>query len=125
MSKTNKQIVLDFYRDVFNGWDVSKVAEYVAPDYIQHNPTVEDGLEGFEKFIAFFTSMRPRCEIIRCDEAGDMVYVFFRCTLENGMVNKVMDIYRLADGKLQEHWDVVEHDVAQKEREAVNDNGIW
>lgn len=125
MAKSNKQIVMDFYRDVFNGWDVSKVAEYVAPDYIQHNPTVEDGLEGFEKFIAFFTSMRPRCEIIRCDEAGDMVYVFFRCTLGSGMVNKVMDIYRLADGKLQEHWDVVEHDVAQKEREAVNDNGIW
>ena len=45
---SNKQIVLNFYRDVFNGWDISKVAEYVAPGYIQHNPTVEDGLEGFE-----------------------------------------------------------------------------
>lgn len=121
----NKQLVLDFYRDVFNGWDLSKVADYVAKDYIQHNPGVKDGLVGFEEFIKFFTSMKPRCEIIRCDEAGDLVYVFFRCTLENGMVNKVMDIYRVADGKLAEHWDVVEHDVAQKEREALNDNGIW
>jgi predicted SnoaL-like aldol condensation-catalyzing enzyme len=122
---SNKQIVLDFYRDVFNGWDVSKVAEYVSPSYIQHNPTVKDGLEGFEKFIRFFTGLEPHCEIIRCDEVGDIVYVFFRCTLGNGMVNKVMDIYRLEDGMLAEHWDVVEHDVAKAERDAVNENGIW
>lgn len=95
---SNKQIVLDFYRDVFNGWDISKVAEYVAPGYIQHNPTVEDGLEGFEKFISFFTSLEPRCEILRCDEAGDIVYVFFRCTLGNDVVNKVMDMYRVENG---------------------------
>ncbi len=122
---SNKDIVLAFYRDVFNGHDTSKVADYVRPDYIQHNPTVEDGLEGFQKFIEFFCGMGPKCDIIRCDEVGDMVYVFFRCTLANGMVNKVMDMYRLEDGKLAEHWDVVEHDVAQKEKDAVNQNGIW
>lgn len=125
MARTNREVVLDFYRDVFNGWDVSKVADYVAEGYVQHNPTVEDGLAGFEKFIRFFVGLEPRCEIIRCDEAGDRVYVFFRCTLGNGIVNKVMDVYRLEDGMLAEHWDVVEHDVAQKERDIVNDNGIW
>ena len=122
---SNKQIILDFYRDVFNGWDISKVAEYVAPGYIQHNPTVEDGVEGFEKFISYFTSLEPRCEILRCDEAGDIVYVFFRCVFGNGMVNKVMDMYRVENGMLVEHWDVVEHDVAEKERNVVNENGIW
>lgn len=122
---SNRQIVLDFYRDVFNGWDVSKVSEYVSPGYIQHNPTVEDGLEGFEMFIKFFTSLKPRCEVIRCDEVGDIVYVFFRCTLGNGIVNKVVDVYRLEDGMLAEHWDVVEHDVAKKESESANRNGIW
>lgn len=95
---SNKQIVLNFYRDVFNGWDISKVAEYVAPGYIQHNPTVEDGLEGFEKFISLFTSLEPRCEILRCDEAGDIVCVFFRCALGNDVVNKVMDMYRVENG---------------------------
>jgi predicted SnoaL-like aldol condensation-catalyzing enzyme len=40
-----------------------------------------------------------------------MVYVFFKCTLANGIINKVCDIYRLENGKLAEHWDVVNHDV--------------
>ncbi|MBR6349316.1 MAG: hypothetical protein IKR67_02100, partial [Lachnospiraceae bacterium] len=42
------------------------------------------------------------------------VAVFFKCTCRaNGTINKVCDIYRLQDGKLAEHWDVVEHDVAE------------
>ena len=62
---------------------------------------------------------------MRCDWVGDLEYVFFRCTLANGTVNKVVDICRLEGGILAEHWDMVEHDVAQKERDAVNPNGIW
>jgi predicted SnoaL-like aldol condensation-catalyzing enzyme len=122
---TNKEIVLRFYDEVFNGWDLDRIDAYVREDYVQHNPTVRDGREGFREFMRFFTSMRPRCEVIRCDEVDDMVYVFFCCTLENGMVNKVMDMYRLEDGMLAEHWDVVEHDVAEKIENAVNDNGIF
>ena len=38
---TNKEIVLNFYRDFWNAHDVSTVAQYVHEDYIQHNPTVE------------------------------------------------------------------------------------
>ncbi|MBP3884966.1 MAG: nuclear transport factor 2 family protein [Olsenella sp.] len=122
---TNKEIVLRFYDEVFNGWDLDRIDAYVRENYVQHNPTVKDGREGFREFMQFFTGMKPRCEVIRCDEVGDMVYVFFRCTLENGVVNKVMDMYRLEDGMLAEHWDVVEHDVAEKIAGAVNDNGIF
>ena len=78
-----------------------------------------------EKFIKFFTLLKPRCEVIRCDEVGDIVYVFFRCTLGNGTVNKVVDIYRLEDGMLAEHWDVVEHDVAAKMAAGKNSHGIF
>lgn len=41
------------------------------------------------------------------------MYVFFKCTLENGSINKVVDIYRIEDGLLAEHWDVVEHHLEQ------------
>ena len=92
---TNKELMLKFYDEVFNGWDTSHLDQFVRPDYIQHNPTVEDGLEGFTKFIEFFTSMKPHVDIIRCDEVGDMVYVFFKCTMGNGMINKVVDMYRI------------------------------
>lgn len=122
---TNKELVLKFYDEVFNGWDTSHLDQFVRPDYIQHNPTVEDGLEGFTKFIEFFTSMKPHVDIIRCDEVGDMVYVFFKCTMGNGMINKVVDMYRVEDGRLAEHWDVVEHDVAAKMAAGKNSHGIF
>ena len=51
---TNKEIVLNFYRDVWNAHDDSKVAEYVCEDYVQHNPTVEQGRQGLLNFLKFF-----------------------------------------------------------------------
>ena len=41
----------------------------------------------------------------------DVVYVFFKCTLNNSHVNKVCDIHRLQDGQLAEYRDIVEHHV--------------
>ena len=38
-------------------------------------------------------------------EDGDNVCVFFRCVMENGVITKVFDLYRLEEGKLAEHWD--------------------
>ena len=57
---TNKEIVLNFYRDVWNAHDPSKVADYVHEDYIQHNPTVEQGREGLLKFLDFFFKKEAR-----------------------------------------------------------------
>ncbi len=108
---TNKEVVLKFYEEVFNAWDVSKLDEFMRDDYMQHNVGVEDGKAGFIKFTEKFFKMKPHMEIKKIFENEDHVAVFFKCTLENGSVNKVVDIYRLQDGKLAEHWDVVEHDV--------------
>ena len=108
---TNKEVVLKFYEEVFNGWDISNLETYMRPDYMQHNAGVEDGMEGFKKFAAKFLAMKPHMEIKQIFENEDSVAVFFKCTLGDGTVNKVVDIYRLEGGKLAEHWDVVEHDI--------------
>ena len=108
---TNKEIVLKFYEEVFNGWDMSAIDKYIREDYIQHNPNAETGREGFKKFASFFLGLKPHMDIRLIGEDGDIVYVFFKCTLGSGAVNKVCDIYRLEDGMIAEHWDVVEHDV--------------
>ena len=120
---TNKELVLKVYDEVFNGADLSNVSEYIKEDYIQHNPTVEDGREGFIKFMNGFLSMKPHVEIINALENEDHVGIFFKCTMGNGMVNKVMDIYRIEDGMLAEHWDILEHDVGNTK--SVNGNGIF
>ncbi len=120
---SNKEIVLKFYDEVFNKWDVSGLDQFMKADYIQHNPTVEDGRDGFVRFAEKFFAMKPHMEIVKIGEDEDMVYVFFKCTLENGLVNKVCDIYRLEDGMLAEHWDIVNHDVGNVE--SVNGHGLF
>ena len=105
---TNSEIVRRFYDEVFNAWSTEKLEQYMAPDYRQHNPTVEDGREGFIRFCQGFFTQHPRMQIIHIAEEGDIVMVFFRCQLDSGL-NKVCDIYRLRDGLLCEHWDVVQH----------------
>lgn len=109
----NAEIVKRFMEEVFNAHDLSKLDEYMRDDYMQHNPTAEDGKEGFKKFAAKFFTLKPHMEIVKMFENdNNEVAVFFKCTCEaNGSINKVCDIYRLEDGKLAEHWDVVEHDV--------------
>ena len=102
---TNKEVVLKFYEEVFNNWDVSNIDDYMKDDYIQHNPTAENGKDGFLRFAEHFLAMKPHMDIIKIGADEDMVYVFFKCTLGNGSINKVCDIYRLEDGKLAEHWD--------------------
>lgn len=118
---TNKEIVLKFYDEVFNGWHVEKIDEYIDENYKQHNPTVEDGLVGFKKFMEKFLSFKPHMEISQVLEDGDLVCVFFKCTMQaNGMENKVFDLYRVKNGKLVEHWDCVQHDTGKVE--SVNGN---
>ena len=103
---TNKELVLKFYEEVFNNADLSNLERMMRPDYMQHSPEVEDGREGFVRFIKGFLAAKPRCEIVKILEDGDMVCVFFRCVMGEKIV-KVFDLYRLQDGMLAEHWDCV------------------
>lgn len=102
---TNKERVLHFYDRVFGHWDLSELDTMMRDDYMQHSPEVEDGKAGFIKFFQHFLQNEPYAEIIKILEDGDMVCVFFRCTMKNGTVAKVFDLYRLEDGLLAEHWD--------------------
>lgn len=120
---TNKELVLKFYDEVFNNWDISNLDNYMKDNYIQHNPTAPSGKEGFVEFTKVFFSLKPHMDIIHIGEDGDIVYVFFKCTLENGAINKVCDIYRIEDGKLAEHWDVVEHNL--QDIVPVHNNGLF
>ena len=114
---TNKEIVLKFYEEVFNNRDLTNIDRFMKENYIQHNPTAESGRAGFLGFAEKFLAMKPHMDIVH------IVFVFFKCTLENGMINKVCDIYRMEDGMLAEHWDVIEHNV--NDVKPVHGNGLF
>ena len=109
---SNKEIVLKFYDEVFNGWDLTNVDKYMKADYMQHSPEVEDGRDGFLRFAEGFLAQKPHMDIFKVFEDGDYVLVFFKCTFEGRSdATKVMDIYRLEEGMLAEHWDIIQANI--------------
>lgn len=106
---TNKEIVKEFIDNVFNAWDLTNLDKYMHDSYRQHSPEAKDGKEGFKEFATGFFNLKPHMHVFKMAEDGDMVFVFFKCTFGDAPnAAKVCDIYRLEDGKLAEHWDVLQ-----------------
>jgi predicted SnoaL-like aldol condensation-catalyzing enzyme len=85
-------------------------AKYLAPPYTQHNPQIPDGIEGVRVGIPGFIKQFPglHLDFKRVMVDGDFVAVHSSLAGlgEHGSV--VVDIFRVKDGKLVEHWDVIE-----------------
>jgi predicted SnoaL-like aldol condensation-catalyzing enzyme len=121
---TNKELLIRFYDEVFNKHDLSNLGELMRDDYRQHNPDVKDGKAGFIEFCTKFITQDPHTEIRHLIAEDDLVCVFFKCTFKNGSAAKVADIYRVQDGKLAEHWDVVSG-YNESELKPQNSNGLF
>lgn len=107
--KFNKTIVLECYSKIIRDLDLTLVDSYVSDDYIQHSPTVKDGKAGLLEMLAFLktlpkpTEQRPS-PIMRVIADGDLVAVHLDVKFMGQRV-AVIDIFRLFDGKITEHWD--------------------
>ena len=76
MSETNKDIAVAFYKKgLFERRVEDAFRLYAAPTYRQHNPLIEDGMEGVKKFVTWIMSNHPdaRGEIKRVFADGDHV----------------------------------------------------
>jgi predicted SnoaL-like aldol condensation-catalyzing enzyme len=122
--ETNKKVVLDFYEKGLNQKDFDAAAKHFGPKYIQHNPTAPDGIEGFKAFIAMRKEKTPnaRSEIKRAFADGDFVILHVESHREPGDRGvAIVDIFRLENGKIVEHWDVIQP-IPEK---AANSNGMF
>ena len=113
MSETNKDIVVAFYkRALFEGQVEDAFRLYAIPAYRQHNPLIEDGMEGVKKFVAWIMANHPnaRGEIKRIFADGDHVILHshWHGLSDNPGGEAVVDIFRLEGGKVVEHWDVIQ-----------------
>jgi predicted SnoaL-like aldol condensation-catalyzing enzyme len=122
--EANKKIVIDFYDKAINKKDFDAAKVHFGPVYIQHNPRAADGPEGLKGFIGFLKAKFPnyRSEFKRVLADGDfvIVHVFNRPNPDH-RGRAIIDIFRLENGKIVEHWDVAQ-DIPEK---SANDNGMF
>ena len=112
----NKALVLEFWERVFIAGDIDAADEYMHPDYIQHNPKVPGGLEGFKMYFKKLGERTRRMgakehhEISHVVAEGDFVVVFGSNKLK-GLISlsyRYADLFRIQNGRLAEHWDVLQ-----------------
>ncbi|WP_175777409.1 nuclear transport factor 2 family protein [Burkholderia anthina] len=109
--EANRQLVLKFYDRFFNKHEAVEAAGVVADDYKQHNPHVPDGKKPFVSYFvgAFQKNPESRARIVRSAADGDLVYLHVHATEHPGDRGEaVVDIFRVKDGQIVEHWDVIQ-----------------
>jgi predicted SnoaL-like aldol condensation-catalyzing enzyme len=122
-ASTNKEVLSRFYEDIFLRHDLSRIDGYMHDDYIQHNADCPQGKAGFLEFHRGFFAAIPdfRATINMMVAEDDKVFVYNTVTgthtgygfldyppTNNQIRFDTVDMYRLRDGKLCEHWDVAD-----------------
>lgn len=120
----NKAIVKDFIETVLLGGQFDKLQNYFDEDnYIQHNPMVADGVSGLGKGLE---AMAKQGMIMKYDQLhmiigqGNFVLTVSEGTFGN-KATAFYDLFRVENGKIAEHWDVIETIVPKEEWK--NENG--
>jgi predicted SnoaL-like aldol condensation-catalyzing enzyme len=110
--RENKAVVLAFYEAAINQKDIDAALAFIGPRYIQHNPRSQDGVEGFKGFIAnYLKKANPGLHAVvqRVVVEGNLVVLHVKSQPEpGGPVIAIVDIFRVEDGKIVEHWDVMQ-----------------
>lgn len=122
--EANRALVIGFYDQFFNRHQVEQAARVVADDYKQHNPDVPDGKAPFVDYFTGYFEDNPqsRARIVRSATDGDLVYLHVHSTAgSQDLGQAVVDIFRVENGIIVEHWDVIQEVPAK----AANDNTMF
>lgn len=112
---SNRDTVIAFWTQVFQAKNPQGAAEvYLGDTYVQHNPQAVDGPEGLVEFFGVLAQREPdfTAELVRVVAEGDLVATHSRFVYSNATVS-AMDFWRVADGRIVEHWDAIQQVPAQ------------
>jgi predicted SnoaL-like aldol condensation-catalyzing enzyme len=115
IQEKNKALVLDAFDTLFNKRDYAAAEKYWSPNYIQHSAHIEPGREGLFNLIRNTPdTLRYEHQLIVAE--GDYVIVHGRFTGYGRPVAWIAaDIVRIENGRLAEHWDVLQDEATKAE----------
>jgi len=121
--ETNKKNVAEFYDFIINKKDFASARRFMGDRYKQHNPLVKDGPGGLREFIEFLKINYPqaRSEIKQIFAEGDYVILHVYSFRSPQVQRAIVEIFRLENGKIDEHWDVIQEIPAT----SANHNGMF
>lgn len=107
--EVNKQIAITAYQRIFGDLDITGVDDLMSKDFIQHNPTLPDGPEGVKAVVQMLASQGvPKQKVVfKHVVADDDIVILHSRTEMGGKEWRFIDIYRIENGKLAEHWDAM------------------
>jgi predicted SnoaL-like aldol condensation-catalyzing enzyme len=118
----NKKLVAEFYQKLFGDKNIDAIDEYIGDVYIQHNPMAADGKDALKELLKkwFVNAPKEKIDIQHLGADGDFVYIHLRTKMGTKTFS-VIDIFRLKDNKIIEHWDVIQ-EVPEK---SANDHPMF
>src|SRR5439155_8520111 len=129
MSQDNGRLVQRLFDSINSRKDITELDQFFSADYLSHNPELPPGLAGVRQFFAMLRTAFPdgALTLDEANVAGDRVTV--RSTLHGTHQGDVWgypptgkpvqvswtDTWRIADGKLVEHWGGINRDELSKQ----------
>ncbi len=123
-TEANKNTVREFLEKVVINHEMDKLATYINPNkYIQHNPSIADGLEGFGAAMKHFAENGLVMEFTKVHKVlgqGNFVLALSEGKFGKGEHTAFYDLFRLENGQIVEHWDVIAPIPAKSEWKNTN-----
>lgn len=124
LQEQNTSVIRQYRHAALVELDFDKASRFFAPTYLQHSPLAPNGTGGLGHFIETLKTKFPNHwhEDKRYFADGDCVICHSHFVMVPGTPGSaVIDIYRMADGKIIEHWDVIQ----QLPEQPANNNGAF
>ena len=123
--ESNRKNAIDFYEMMFNQCEPEQaIATYVGEQYIQHNPHVANGIQGFIDYFNQMALAYPGKKVVvkRSVAEGNLVVLHCHQIWPDDLEYAGMDIFRFDDtGKIVEHWDVLQ----TLPEQSAHENGMF